>query len=1054
MSRAFSNKPDKSGRNRINLIVAIAFMIFLSFSPSTLLVNGQVSASVSLSSYLGSQGSVIQIYGKGFTAYDKVTLYFEKTVVGGAAVAADGSFTGSFTVPSTSEFVAGSYDVLAGDSKGVVGSAQFTITSSSSQSPASISVKPTSGPQGSNVSVQGSNFTSNDKVTIYLGKMVVGGAATAADGSFTASFTVPSTTDFVSGNSYTILAIDSQNLQSSSSFTISASQNASQQSPSTSQSGQPQNNPTFISPTPGVNIPTAPSGCSLDFSTVSITSPTPDQVFYNQNVTIAIQYHSSFTPERLYFTLTDHSSATPYSHDVLINTYPLLHSDDTVQMNVRGWMPQFTEADDLTVTAYLENSCGHTIASETIPYHSYAQTTSVPYHSWRIDFNQWISTHCRDAAAPTILNILAIPVKYSDDSRTVGMPMNFSSIQDRLEYISDYFYQQSMCHIRLHPHLITSSSTPDGWFTLPQSSNYYHSTIPPDPSNANMMEHAWIWSDGYNAALRDHYVLSGYDEIMVIHTGADRDQALITRGELDAGISTVRDICNAMSASGSCALDFSLPQYTHILEQPSDLVSASNDSTEAWAHELGHALFTFWDFYNTHEFTVRGLMGYWDIMANPNTNSPPPISLLNRERAGWLSYSDLPHDTRPVSLTPLSEMQYGGQVYTYELGDFFGPSSPRYIFELRNGLDNVPSAPEQSYADPSSQRTKDGNMLGSSGVEIYREFGAFVSRADTYLHPTCGSVDEISSVFIGALIHHGFDSCVFVTYNVMEYHNMDVAKNNPTLVAGQTYNDNFAGVEFTLNSDGRTLTVNHSPHSTTVVSLSSGTHGRPSGWFGSLFSDSSTPMLYADIQAYSSDGKHVGPNYQTGNYDVDIKGAEVGGALTPVQWISIPDNTTATYIIDGTSKIKSAQADGIASPVISAQVNIIHYDSNGARTVYAPINYTLTSDNPQTQQIKISVPQTQGPSGQSQQIPSWVRNAAKWWHENQISDDEFVKAMQYLIQQKIIQVPQTQSSSGQTHQIPSWVKNNAGWWSDGTIGDDEFIKGLQYMISNGIIQIS
>ncbi len=210
-------------------------------------------------------------------------------------------------------------------------------------------------------------------------------------------------------------------------------------------------------------------------------------------------------------------------------------------------------------------------------------------------------------------------------------------------------------------------------------------------------------------------------------------------------------------------------------------------------------------------------------------------------------------------------------------------------------------------------------------------------------------------------------------------------------------------------------------------------------------------MLYADLQAYSSDGKHVGPNYQTGNYDVDIKGAEVGGALTPIQWISIPDNTVASYTIDGTSQIKSAQASGIANPVISAQVNIVHYDSNGVRTMYPPINYTLTGDNPQTQQVKISVPQ----SGSAYTgIPSWVKNAAKWWSEGQIGDSDFIKAMQYLIQQKIIQVPPTQSSSsGQSQQIPSWIKNNAGWWADGQISDDEFIKGLQYLISNGMIKL-
>ena len=42
---------------------------------------------------------------------------------------------------------------------------------------------------------------------------------------------------------------------------------------------------------------------------------------------------------------------------------------------------------------------------------------------------------------------------------------------------------------------------------------------------------------------------------------------------------------------------------------------------------------------------------------------------------------------------------------------------------------------------------------------------------------------------------------------------------------------------------------------------------------------------------------------------------------------------------------------------------------------------------------------------------------------------------------------------GQQVQIPSWIKNNAGWWSTGQISDDEFVKGIQYMVSTGIIEL-
>lgn len=37
--------------------------------------------------------------------------------------------------------------------------------------------------------------------------------------------------------------------------------------------------------------------------------------------------------------------------------------------------------------------------------------------------------------------------------------------------------------------------------------------------------------------------------------------------------------------------------------------------------------------------------------------------------------------------------------------------------------------------------------------------------------------------------------------------------------------------------------------------------------------------------------------------------------------------------------------------------------------------------------------------------------------------------------------------------IPSWVRNNAGWWSDGAIGDGEFVRAIQYLIQQGIIAV-
>src|SRR5437867_1973190 len=92
--------------------------------------------------------------------------------------------------------------------------------------------------------------------------------------------------------------------------------------------------------------------------------------------------------------------------------------------------------------------------------------------------------------------------------------------------------------------------------------------------------------------------------------------------------------------------------------------------------------------------------------------------------------------------------------------------------------------------------------------------------------------------------------------------------------------------------------------------------------------------------------------------------------------------------------------------------------------------------------------------GDQIQIPTWIKNTAKWWAQGEIGDSDFVKGIEFLIQQSIIKIPKTETmASTQTH-IPKWVQNNAGWWADGSIGDEDFVKGIQYLIQVNIIHIN
>ena len=131
------------------------------------------------------------------------------------------------------------------------------------------------------------------------------------------------------------------------------------------------------------------------------------------------------------------------------------------------------------------------------------------------------------------------------------------------------------------------------------------------------------------------------------------------------------------------------------------------------------------------------------------------------------------------------------------------------------------------------------------------------------------------------------------------------------------------------------------------------------------------------------------------------------------------------------------------------------------------------------------------------EIPSWLKNNAKYWAENQIDDATFLVGIKYLIEQEIIDIPNLQDfqpeplvnfmddekgaqyyldkyygnevyrewfdnsfpeytieeslgiSTDQT--IPGWIKNNAKMWTNNMITDDDFLNGIEFLIKKGII---
>ena len=83
-------------------------------------------------------------------------------------------------------------------------------------------------------------------------------------------------------------------------------------------------------------------------------------------------------------------------------------------------------------------------------------------------------------------------------------------------------------------------------------------------------------------------------------------------------------------------------------------------------------------------------------------------------------------------------------------------------------------------------------------------------------------------------------------------------------------------------------------------------------------------------------------------------------------------------------------------------------------------------------------------------LPFWIKDLAQMWiNEPLVTDKDFARAIEYLIQKEIIKIPYTEPDGETIASIPDWVKNNAEWWITEKISDTEFTLSLQYLVKKG-----
>lgn len=187
--------------------------------------------------------------------------------------------------------------------------------------------------------------------------------------------------------------------------------------------------------------------------------------------------------------------------------------------------------------------------------------------------------------------------------------------------------------------------------------------------------------------------------------------------------------------------------------------------------------------------------------------------------------------------------------------------------------------------------------------------------------------------------------------------------------------------------------------------------------------------------------------YPTFSYALNNKGVillDKGNNAEALKYFEKASKIEPNNLLFLRNKIAALSSSGITDLAQMAYNQILELDPN-----YDEPLESITSASTSLDMIENKP--NQGPT----QIPDWIRKNAEWWAQDAIGDSDFVSGIQYLIKEGIMTIPETKQriAPNDSQEIPSWIKNNADWWAQGLISDDDFVKGIQFLIENGIMEI-
>jgi len=383
------------------------------------------------------------------------------------------------------------------------------------------------------------------------------------------------------------------------------------------------------------------------------------------------------------------------------------------------------------------------------------------------------------------------------------------------------------------------------------------------------------------------------------------------------------------------------------------IVTSDKKSYATWAHEIGHAVFGFRDYYDDNDPTTDayGNIQYWGLMGSATLMNPTaPIMSYNKEWAGWLTYDTInkgSYGEIPDSITLLKDMNLGDKVYRYEADT---KAVQYYIFEGRQPPDGIAEdnlMPSSGYCPNDDY---DYELSGAKGILLYKVAPkGWVYSVPNQILPWFDWINE----------------------------------NKVTLTPGETYLDDEAQVKFTALERGGQLYVDISANplsSRKVISLFD------TSWeiADVLIQSEPVPSQWhfdLDLHAYTYDGREIGMDYATGEYKVQVADAKTtfdtpGGGP---EWISLPEDENVYCVIDPTPAREWADEIDVSVENVKVTWEIVYYNEEGTRKESEPITLDISLDEPTALGLTASIniePDTLNLKSKGQWITCWIEMPA------------------------------------------------------------------------------